>query len=402
MPSQANQQFEAMRRVGVIVRADEGFGREILAGIAAYAHAHQDWALAWLRAHEPTAEDVDRLGPVVGFITAHRDAAFLADLIERGLPAVVVGGVPPQPGDVHITSDHGAVGRMAAEHLVAQGYRNLAYFGRKVGEHFQQREAGLCEAAAEYGCSYQAYYPNPGQATPAPSDVRAWFHEQVEHWLHSLPKPVGILADVSFDAHLLIGECARLQLNVPDSVAVLTVDTDELVCSLTHPTLSALDHGAYQFGEQAAVWMSRLLRGETPPGEPVVVPPIGVTQRESTQSLVIDQPGIALAVRYIREHATEGIKVSDVLEVVPESRRVLEYGFNKWLNRTVHQEIVRVRLERARELLAETDLSMPEVSDKCGFSNPSQLSHQFRKHVGMTPTAYRRRRRQRPEQAGVG
>jgi len=116
-----------------------------------------------------------------------------------------------------------------------------------------------------------------------------------------------------------------------------------------------------------------------------------VIARQSTDAPQIDAPDIAAAVRFVRNRAAAGIKVADVLRAVPVSRRVLEYGFDKHLGKTVHQEIVRVRLEHAKTLLPQTQLPMPAITERCGFSYPSQLCHLFKKHTGTTPTDYRRR-----------
>jgi LacI family transcriptional regulator len=183
------------------------------------------------------------------------------------------------------------------------------------------------------------------------------------------------------------------QVRVPDDVAILGVDNDQLLCRLCHPPLSSIDHSAKQIGFQAAGLLDRRLRGEDVSDQLILLPPTSVVERQSTDTMAIGDPDLVTVLRLIRQDACDGLRAEDVVRQVNISRTSLETRFRKLLGRSVHQEIVRVRIERAKHLLRTTDLAMPEITDLCSFRYPSQLSHIFRRELGLSPSQYRRKER---------
>ena len=182
---------------------------------------------------------------------------------------------------------------------------------------------------------------------------------------------------------------------MPDEVAVIGVDNDELLCDLASPPLSSVIPDAHGAGYAAAARLDRLMAGKkvTPMAE--LISPLGVASRHSTDALALDDRAIVRAVRMIREHACEGINVSDVLRAVPLSRRVLEQRFQKLLGRTPREEILQVRLARVKQLLGETELALYEIAERTGFEHVEYLSVVFKRETGVTPSAWRAGR-QRP------
>jgi LacI family transcriptional regulator len=180
---------------------------------------------------------------------------------------------------------------------------------------------------------------------------------------------------------------------VPDEVAVVGVDDDELICELSNPPLSSIAPDTYRTGYEAAALLDRMMSGEHVKAAPHLLPPLGVSPRASSDVLAIEDEEVSSAVRFIREHACEGIDVNDVMAQVPLSRRVLESRFKKLLGRSPHEEIDRVQMTRARELLRSTDLSLVQVAEKVGFPHAEYLSVVFKKRVGQTPREYRRQHR---------
>ena len=175
---------------------------------------------------------------------------------------------------------------------------------------------------------------------------------------------------------------------MPEEVAVLGVDDDRLLCDLCSPPLSSIVPDAPQAGYVAAELLDRMLRGEKVSADEHRVPPRGVAARQSTDVLAVDDRAVATAVRFIRERACDDIRVDDVLARVPLSRRVLESRFYKLLGRTPHDEILRIKLERVKQLLAETDLKL--VADRAGFRHVEYLSVVFKRVVGVPPSRWRR------------
>jgi LacI family transcriptional regulator len=162
---------------------------------------------------------------------------------------------------------------------------------------------------------------------------------------------------------------------------------------MSTPPLSSIDHGARRIGFEAARLLDDLLSGNTSPDGPIQVPPVKVVVRQSTDTLAIEDPNVARAVRFIRQRIADGIGPKDVIASMPVARRSLEAGFRRCLDRSIGQEITRLRIERVRKLLRETDLALPEICELTGYRYPSQLSAMFSKHVGISPSRFRRQGR---------
>jgi LacI family transcriptional regulator len=211
----------------------------------------------------------------------------------------------------------------------------------------------------------------------------------VRRWLRSLPKPVGVFVPNDLWG-VQVGEaCRQVELRVPEDVAILGVGNDDLYCELTRPPLSSIIVPAEQIGYEAAALLDRLLSGGKPPREPILLSPIGVATRRSTEVLAIDDPDVVAAVRYIREHAHLPLRVSDVLRQVPSGRRTLERRCRRALGWGLGEEIRRTHLEQARRLLATTDLPIKALATQAGFSDYCHMAVAFRKELGTSPSAYR-------------
>jgi LacI family transcriptional regulator len=183
--------------------------------------------------------------------------------------------------------------------------------------------------------------------------------------------------------------CRQLGISVPDEVALIGVDNDELICDLAEPPLSSAIPDTRRAGYEAARLLDRLMAGESELPLAHLIPPLGIAVRGPTDVLASDDADVSEAVRFIRAHASEGINVEDVLRAVPLSRRVLESRFEKQLGRTPHEEITRVQIERVKELLAATDLPLAEVAHRAGYKHVEYMSVAFKRDTGLAPSRYR-------------
>jgi LacI family transcriptional regulator len=184
--------------------------------------------------------------------------------------------------------------------------------------------------------------------------------------------------------------CRELGIAIPDALAVIGVDKDEVLCELSSLPLSSVILNAQQIGYEAASLLDRLMAGESAPETPALVKPIGVAERHSTDVLAIPDRQIAEALKYIREHACDGVDVESLLRAVPLSRSVMERRFSQILGSSPKGEILRVRLGRVCQLLAESDLSLVDVAGKAGFQYPEYMSRLFKKKMGVTPGEFRK------------
>jgi LacI family transcriptional regulator len=188
----------------------------------------------------------------------------------------------------------------------------------------------------------------------------------------------------------VLDACARGDLLVPEQAAVIGVDNDELLCGLCNPPLSSVIPNPEGIGYEAAAWLDRMMQGEKASDDAMLeVPPLGITVRQSTDIFAVPDAEIARALRFIRDHACEGVTVQDVLNHLRVSRSWLERGFRNHLGRSPQAEIRRTQVARCKELLRMTDLPLERIARLTGFKHPEYMSVLFKRETGETPGRYR-------------
>jgi LacI family transcriptional regulator len=374
--------------VALLVETSLAPGREILRGIAAYVREEGPWSIA----HEPRSleESVPRWlerWDGEGIIARVQDQRIARAIAAVGVPTVDVLGVVeglPFPL-VHV--DDQAIGRLGAEHLLDQGFRRFGFFGIE-GENWSDRRG---EAFAERVAA--AGFTAVDHAMPRHTARQERWEDSerdLASWLAALPKPTGLMiASDQLGPHTLEA-CRRANVMVPDDVGVIGVDNDGPLCEVSDPPLSSIWPDHRRVGYEAARLLDSLMDGGDRPAAPLLLAPRGVVPRKSTDALAVDDRSVAQALRFIREHGCEAIEVDDVVRRVPLSRSVLQRRFRTLLGRSVHDEIVRVRLARARELLQETDLPLAEIAERAGFRHQEYMGAVFRRRLRQTPGALRR------------
>jgi LacI family transcriptional regulator len=212
-------------------------------------------------------------------------------------------------------------------------------------------------------------------------------------WLDGLPKPVGIMTCNDVRGMQVLESCAARSIPVPDEVAVVGADDDQLLCDLSNPSLSSVSWNLEKAGFRAAELLDAMMTGKKVPSRRIDVEPLWVTARQSTDAVAVEDRDVAAALRFIRQNANRPIGVNHVVAQVAISRRSLEMRFENCLGRTIRAEIERMRIARTKRLLQETDMAIAKIADAAGFSSLSYLCKVFRRETGETPAQYRRRNR---------
>jgi LacI family transcriptional regulator len=379
------------KKVALIVETSLAPGREILRGIASYLREEGPWSIA----HEPRALEQSvprwlRTWRGDGIIARVQNQRVADAIAAVGVPTIDVLGVVdglPFPL-VHV--DDEAIGREGAEHLLDQGYRHFAFISIR-GENWSQRRATAFARrveAAGFPCEHHVVSRQTARQ-------QSWKDSgpELATWLVSLPKPSGLMiASDQLGPHTLEA-CRSNGVVVPDDLGVLGVDNDEPLCEVSDPPLSSVWPNHRQVGYDAARLLDSLMRNGPHPTAPILLSPKGVLARMSTGALAVEDRNVAQSLRYIREHACEAIDVDDVVHRVPITRSVLQRRFRDVLGRSIHDELIRVRLARARELLEDTDLPLVEIAERTGFRHQEYMGAVFRQRLNMTPGQLRRRRR---------
>jgi LacI family transcriptional regulator len=381
------------RQVALLIDTRVASGRDILRGIGRYVREHRNWAL--IHELQPTEQTLPHWlhewrGD--GIIARVADRTVARRFLETGVPTVDVLGEVENSGLPLVHVDDPAIARLAAEHLLERGFRHFGFFGLAGRNWSERRGAAFAEVLAHSGHGLAVYEQS--------SDYRlrvSWeFREsRLAEWIKRLPKPVGVLVcsdQVGLD---LLEACRQANVAVPDELAVVGVDNDEAFCEIGSPALSSIRPSHGQVGYQAATMLDALMRGESPPPRPVFVPPGGIQIRQSSDVLAIPDPALAKAIHLIRARACAGIGVDEIAARAGISRSVLQRRFRQTLRKTVHDEILSVKLKRACELLAETDFPLVDVAEQCGFNHQEYMGVIFRQRLKQTPAQYRRRNARR-------
>lgn len=372
-------------RVALLIETSNAYARGLLRGIYGHIQEHGAWSTFFPEQSRgdlpPRALDRWRGDGIIARIENER----IARAVERlGVPVVDVSASQAMGGIPWVETDDEAVAQFAVDHLIERGFRSFAFCGddRFAWSRFRSEAMGLLLAKA--GFALHAY----GEDSRALDEER-----KLSEWVQRLPKPVGVLACYDIRGRQLIEICKRSGIAVPEQVAVLGVDNDDLVCNLAVTPLSSIIPNATGTGYLAANLLAQMLAGERVEAKAHLLKPLGIVTRQSTDSFAIDDADLVRAAQYIRSNACAGIQVEDILRAVPLSRRVLEARFKKHFGHTPHDAILRVRLRRAQELLEETDLPLATIAERAGFLHSEYFSVAFKRVNQTTPSEYRRRLR---------
>jgi LacI family transcriptional regulator len=367
------------RRIDVLVPMDLTIGRSVLMGASAWARQNPAYRVLAVGTAPGAQPPVGSIGAVV----MAGDAEVEVRLARWQIPLVNTSSrLTPAHWRVPRVINHDrAIGRLAAEHLLERGFRNFLFLGYPDHYYAQLRLGGFRDRLGEAGLTCD-------QASP-PGSVEGV--RRVIEVLKARSGPLAAFATNDHAAKQTVLACVEAGLDVPGDVAVLGVDNDQIECEQAMCPLSSIQIAAEKIGYLAAQRVADIAAGTSQSSEPVLVDPIGVVVRQSTDVVAVGDPLVARAIRFIRNHASEPIGVENVLEEIPLSRRMLERRFRAAVGRTVVDEIRRHRISRAKELITSSDLSLSEIARVAGFGEPYYFSRVFRQQTGETPRAFRRR-----------
>ena len=386
-----------MTHIGVMIERVRAYGRNLCEGIVRFCKERDDWSLVMLDWSDRTSQKA--LRHLDGFIVRITDRRCAATFARTGRPTIDVLCHVPHPGigncDQHATS----IGQIAVRHFIEHRFTRFAFFGHEGQPYSDRRRSAFAECLRLNHCSC-SIYPTPKRAfrdfnTTVIREERyvaGAESKDIGKWIAGLDKPVAVLCSNDLRAYQLINECNRLGIKVPEEVAVLGVDNDELTCCFTTPTISSIDPNARQIGYAAAKALSEMIerpgRGTVPQ---IAVKPSGLVERGSTQTYPIDPPWLSDALVFIRGNVAKRLAATDVFEHVKRSHTVVDAAFRKALNSTVSKEIARSRISEARRLLDSSTLPIGQIAQLSGYATVQYFTNSFTAATGCSPAAYRTR-----------
>ncbi len=385
-----------MARILFLTDFSEAYARNLLLGIARYAHAvGQAWSLCRLPL---SIRDKFGIKAVIDLAKKMRADAVIGQFYNTdNVELFARNGIITIAQDFkarfttipNITGPHFLAGKIGAEYFAKKGFRHFAFYGTRDVVWSDERMQGFRETvrAANPSFTFSALCKNTQNAL--------WDYDtnQLVTWLQSLPKPVAIMACDDNHAYHITEACQQGEgggrLRIPDDIAVLGVDNDETICRLSSPNLSSLNQNIEQGGYDVAQLIDRILRDPATPREDVMVQPTHIVTRQSTDIYANNDQHIAEVLKYIHENISQKITVDELVELVPLSRRLLETRFKRSMGTSIYDYILQTRIEKVAQLLCE-GMSVSEAAIELGFSDIKNLSRMFRQQRGMTPSEYRR------------
>lgn len=387
-------------RVALLIESSRSYGRQLLKGIAAYARTHGPWTFFHQeRAFGDQIPARLKTWKPHGIIARLTSDALTQHIRRMRVPIVDLypdGKNDDIPG---VTSDPESLVRMATDHFLERGFNNLAYCGFSNVAFSEDRGACFVKHLADRGLhgsvfSYPAMRRAGGLAAVETHAMQ--YADRLVEWLQRQPKPLALLVCNDVRGQQVLTACGEAGIAVPDQVAVLGMDNDDVLCELCDPPLSSIDLNVEQMGHHAAAMLDRMIRGEAPSPGHILMPAHGIAVRRSTDVLAIDNRDAAEAIRFVREHACQGISIDDMMQHMSVSRSTLERWFEKYLGRSPTLEILRVQVQRVQELLRTTNLTLSEIARLAGFTHVESMQRIFKRTVGQTPGQYRRQMQEGP------
>ncbi|MBN1457777.1 MAG: substrate-binding domain-containing protein, partial [Sedimentisphaerales bacterium] len=352
--------------------------RRFLSGIARYAAENGPWEfyIKPLPDRENKIRSGDELWfrniPADGIIT--RGLEYIEQIVKMNIP-VIGSGIyrAGHPGVSNTISDSKQIGRMAAEHLLDCGLWNFAYCGLTDIYWSQARSESFAQEIAKAGFNVD-FYRSPNQKKPVSVDQEKAYLAQ---WLRSLKKPVGIMACNDERAMQIIEACKTVSIKIPEDVAVLGVDNDELICNICSPALSSISVNFEQAGFQAAQLLDELMSGKKTSANTIFISPTHIIARQSTDILNVKDKDVADAIRFIYDNWHNNLQVNDVVAKTTLSRRVLEKRFRKVLKRSINEELRRVRINNISRMLMDTNLTITQIASRFDWTDTGHISRYF-------------------------
>jgi LacI family transcriptional regulator len=381
------------KRVAVLVDTSTTWGRKLIEGVNRYSQERGGWELLV----EPRGLEQRRWLPM-GWqgdgVIARVGLMDLARRLKRlQIPVVNVSAITlPKVKFPRVISDQAAAAQMAAEHLVARGFRSFAYFSQLELDYVRAHQRAFAQALEKwrYPCAVYSEPESAAQGGAGNPDMK-----RLVAWLQALPKPVAMFTWNSSGARDLIYACQRVGLAVPEQVAVLSGSDDHLFCEVTPVPISAVELDSELIGYTAARELELMMGPSGHQPDEIGIAPRGVIERRSTDSLAHADPAMVKALQAMRSDFSQPMSVAQLAKRAGLSRRALELRFQSLMGQSPAIAMRRLRVEHAISLLRQTNLSVAQVADRCGFSSPEYMANVMRATTGESPMHYRKKHEER-------
>lgn len=380
-------------KILLLIDFSEEYGRALLRGITRYSQLHGPWSFCKM---PPFVREKYGIEGILKFARQWEAQGIVAQLYNtRDIQKLIDSGIRVIAQDFkerfteipNITSDYEKTGVLAAEYFLSKGYRNFAFYGFKDVVWSRERLQGFADRLNKSGFEVHHFDNNQNKKH------QLWYYSQspLSDWLLRLPKPVALFTCDDNQAAHISGACNLAGIRVPHEVAILGVDNDEMICNMSNPPTSSICLDTENAGYQVAQMMENMITGKSFQFQDIMVETTNIVTRQSTDIFAVNDTEVLKALQYIRDHISQKCQVSDVIRAVALSRRALEVRFMKTVGRSIYQEILFRKMEKASQLLLRTKHSIAEIAVLCGFDDDKNFSRTFHKLHKDTPLQYRKK-----------
>ena len=383
-----------MIRLILLTDFTESYAHKLLKGIMDYSKKHEPWVLCRM---PPAFRQQYGIEGILNWAKRWKADAIIAqfdnvdnvDLFrENGIVALAQDYKSRFSTIPNITSDYKLTGKMAADFFLQRGFKNFAFFGYKNACWSQERCEGFKDEITKFGFQ-KNFYAFHNQKLE-----ELWYYKQhpVSKWLKSLPKPIALMACDDTQGQIITEICKICNLRIPEDIAVMGVDDDEMTCDLSDPSLSSVLLDVEKGGYDSAELIDRMVKSQNYDDyRDIFISTSYIVQRQSTNVYPIQDKEIAKALKFIDECTLEKINVDDVVKQVPLSRRLLEIRFKQFTKMSIYQYIMKKRMDHFAQLLLESKAPVNEIAAQLGITDMKNLSRQFKTIEGCSPLEYRKK-----------
>ncbi|MEW4564387.1 substrate-binding domain-containing protein [Bremerella sp. JC770] len=322
-----------------------------------------------------------------------RSSASLAEFCQKlNLPLVNVWRSSPITDVVpSVFPDYEAAGRLRATHLLSRGLRNFATLGCQsdVSDQLEVRAYAEAVTASGYPCE-ACWIPHTFLNSPT-----IWLRSEkkISAWMDKWQPPIGVFVGTDNLGRIIVQKCRDRGWRIPQDVAIVAGRNEETLCEQPRPSITSVEMGYERVGYEAAKLLHQVLNGTDVPTTTILTPPLGLVVRESTDFLVVQDELVAEALTFIAMNCHRRIGQQDVARALSVETKTLQLRFRKVLNQPIAATIRKVRLERVKRELVQTDRSLKSIARDVGFSSPMRMYELFKRELGITPTQFRNERR---------
>ncbi|WP_166922739.1 AraC family transcriptional regulator [Flavobacterium poyangense] len=381
-------------KVLLLVNFSEEYGRGLLSGIAKYSRLFGPLNFCRIPIVSGNKKDLKnaiswaRTWGANGIIAQIENEQVFEKLLALNIPIIAQDTNERFSGIPNITGFYKETGHMAASYFIEKGFKNFAFYGFDNIVWSRERCEGFCEKVKEFNCDVHIYQHQKEETPP----LWSYKESQLADWLKALPKPIAIMTCDDNQGQHVTEACKAIGINVPEQVSVLGVDNDLSICNLSDPPLSSISLNTEKAGFETAQLLSKMMQNKVGVNNDIHVEHLQIITRRSTDFLAVNDKEISKALHFIYYNYKERIAVDDVVKATALSRRVLEKRFQLVLKRSILDEINTLRIKQVKQLLIETELSITEISDACGYTDIKNLSRYFSRHEGVNPLEFRKLR----------